>query len=585
MPISMRCPGCQTRFDFADDLDGKRVKCKSCGDIFRIASPTPVKKARVEDDPDDDRPRVRHRDDDDDDRPPSRTRRPVLDDEDDRPTRSRSRVDDDDDDRPSRSRSRADDSDDELPRRRRDDDEDDRPQKKRMNPLFWILPVSFVGLILVTVVLILVIRGGKKKGGSGTVGDLVLAPTKSCPLDVPEKDAGTLVLPDGGNTFGLIRKLDPNKRAWVFDPYDLTAGRRVGSIELTGVTDPKAHALSPDGKKLLIMEFEGLGWAGDHSLRLWSLPDNKQMTQDKWIPYPKVERNPFDAPALYRAEFVANDRILALGTRRSYYMYQLPSFEYSQGQGTTADKEPLGKHSGMTPSNVHQLQWQAAFSANRQKMAVWTGDGYEIIGTVDGVQQSITPSVKALAKQMWAGEAFLDRVAAGPVAFSPDGNTLAGIITHDFGRKRHLLCLWDTRETKDPVVYPIAENQFYDAPSLHWWGNKFVVTHGGMTEGMLIDVRTGLPRRQLMGPAYKHYGFSRDGKLWYAASEDRNKPATMHVVDGLDPDQLKEPDDYEQILDLSQEFYLRRLWLEPTGVLRQPTRDDPPTKQRLIRRP
>jgi len=37
MPISMRCPGCQTRFEFADDLDGKRIKCKSCGDIFRVA--------------------------------------------------------------------------------------------------------------------------------------------------------------------------------------------------------------------------------------------------------------------------------------------------------------------------------------------------------------------------------------------------------------------------------------------------------------------------------------------------------------------------------------------------------------------
>ncbi|HEX3149796.1 MAG TPA: MJ0042-type zinc finger domain-containing protein [Gemmataceae bacterium] len=574
MPISMRCPGCQTRFDFADDLDGKRVKCKSCGDIFRIAAPAPVKKVRVDDDPDDDRPRVRRRDDDeDDDRPASRSRRPVR--------------DDDDDDRPARSRSRDDDSDDDLPRRRRDedDDEDFRSKKKRLNPLVWILPVAFVGLLVAVVVVVLVFRGGKKKSGAGDPGDLVLAPTKSCPLDVPEKDAGYLVLPDGGNTFGLIRKLDPSKRAWVFDPYDLAAGRRVGSIELTGVTDPKAYALSPDGKKLLITEIDGIGWAGDQSLRLWSIPDNKQITQDRWIPFPKVEKNPFDAPALYRAEFIANDRILALGNRRSFYIYQLPSFEVSAGQGTVADKEPLGKQIGMTPSNFHQIQWQAAFSANRQKMAVWTGDGYEIIGTADGVRQSITPSVKALAKKEWAGEAFLDRVAAGPVAFSPDGNTLAAILTHDFGRKRHLLCLWDTRETKDPIVTPIAENQLYDSSSVHWWGNKFVVTHGGMTEGMLIDVRTGLPRRQLMGPVNKHYGFSRDGKLWYAASEERTKPGTMHVVDALDPDQLKEPDDYEQILDLGQEFYLRRLWLEPTGVLRQPTRDDPPTKQRLIRRP
>ena len=88
-----------------------------------------------------------------------------------------------------------------------------------------------------------------------------------------------------------------------------------------------------------------------------------------------------------------------------------------------------------------------------------------------------------------------------------------------------------------------------------------------------------------MGPTYGKYGFSRDGKLWFAASEERTKPATVYVVDALDPDVLTGGDDYEQIMDLGQEFFLRRLWLEPGGVLRQPTRDDPPIKQKLIRRP
>jgi len=63
------------------------------------------------------------------------------------------------------------------------------------------------------------------------------------------------------------------------------------------------------------------------------------------------------------------------------------------------------------------------------------------------------------------------------------------------------------------------------------------------------------------------------------------KPATLYVIDSLDPDLLTEGDDYEQIRELSEEFFLRRLWLEPGGVLRNPTRDDPPIKQRLIRRP
>jgi hypothetical protein len=89
-----------------------------------------------------------------------------------------------------------------------------------------------------------------------------------------------------------------------------------------------------------------------------------------------------------------------------------------------------------------------------------------------------------------------------------------------------------------------------------------------------------------MGPAaVDNYGYGRDGRLWYVSSEERNKPATVHMVDSLDPDLLTESDDYEQIRELDQEFYLRRLWLEPTGILRKPTRYNPPLRERLIRRP
>jgi hypothetical protein len=73
--------------------------------------------------------------------------------------------------------------------------------------------------------------------------------------------------------------------------------------------------------------------------------------------------------------------------------------------------------------------------------------------------------------------------------------------------------------------------------------------------------------------------------LWYAVSEELKEPGHMHVVEMIDPEQLTEPDDYEQIPQLNEEFFLRRLWLEPSGVLRKPTRFDPPLQQRLIRRP
>src|SRR5215207_3093058 len=56
MPIAMRCPGCDTRFEFANDLEGRRIKCKTCGDVFRVERP-----ARKPPRDDDDRPSGRHR--------------------------------------------------------------------------------------------------------------------------------------------------------------------------------------------------------------------------------------------------------------------------------------------------------------------------------------------------------------------------------------------------------------------------------------------------------------------------------------------------------------------------------------------
>jgi predicted Zn finger-like uncharacterized protein len=56
MPLAATCPHCRTPHRLADELDGRLIRCKECGEPFRVA-------ARRRDDDSGDRPR-RRRDDD-----------------------------------------------------------------------------------------------------------------------------------------------------------------------------------------------------------------------------------------------------------------------------------------------------------------------------------------------------------------------------------------------------------------------------------------------------------------------------------------------------------------------------------------
>jgi hypothetical protein len=120
MPVTIACPNCDDRHAAPDDIEGKKVRCKKCGETFR-ARP-------VEEDVGDDRPAGRAA------KSASKSRsRPAADDadEDARPSRrtgkaSRRREDDDEPDR---------DEGEDRPRRRSRDEDDEadepRPRKKK----------------------------------------------------------------------------------------------------------------------------------------------------------------------------------------------------------------------------------------------------------------------------------------------------------------------------------------------------------------------------------------------------------------------------------------------------------------------
>jgi hypothetical protein len=139
MPLQVQCPSCKRKLNVPDKLQGKRVKCPSCGEGFEavetgIVSEKPAKSKSGAIAPAAKRPP----------KPPEEEYEEPLaepepeDEEESKPRRRRSRDDDDDDDedRPRRRRARDDDEEDEddRPRRRRRDDDDLDVRRKPKRP-------------------------------------------------------------------------------------------------------------------------------------------------------------------------------------------------------------------------------------------------------------------------------------------------------------------------------------------------------------------------------------------------------------------------------------------------------------------
>jgi hypothetical protein len=133
MSFTTACPNCDARLQAPDTVEGKRVKCKKCGEAF-VARPL--------DDEGDDRPARGSA------RPEARSRRPVRDDDEERPRRSSARA----------ARPANDEEDDDRPRRRREEDEDaDEPRAKKKRkkkkaagpPVLLFVLIGVAALVLI----------------------------------------------------------------------------------------------------------------------------------------------------------------------------------------------------------------------------------------------------------------------------------------------------------------------------------------------------------------------------------------------------------------------------------------------------
>jgi hypothetical protein len=188
MPVTIVCPNCDDRREVPDDVEGKKVRCKKCGETFR-ARP-------VEEDVGDDRRAARSA---------SKSRpRPAADDadEDERPARrtgkaSRRREEDDEPDRDEgeprrRSREEDDEADEPRPRKKKG-----RKAKKGGPPVVLLVSIG-VGVLVVILLLIGIFSGEREPDGSAAPGG---------PMSGPAADGGA-----AGDTAvpGWLEFDDPN---------------------------------------------------------------------------------------------------------------------------------------------------------------------------------------------------------------------------------------------------------------------------------------------------------------------------------------------------------------------------------------
>jgi len=261
MAVTIACPNCDARLDAPDDIEGKKVKCRKCGEKFRAY---PVKE------------------DGEDDRPARRAVKPA--------TKSRPRDVEDEDDRPARrtgKASRRGAGDDERGRNEDEDrpprgspDEDDKKgeprarkkkgkKKKAGWPVALLISIGVGALILIAGIgAYFSSPGDQEPDGSAAPGGPVSGPGAGGGSAGDPALPGWLEFADPNGQFKvrLPRTPAPTKRQWAVpngDPaeatiYTVEIGGGLFAVALLSV--PGREAGAPADPVLDEAIAEGTGW-------------------------------------------------------------------------------------------------------------------------------------------------------------------------------------------------------------------------------------------------------------------------------------------------------------------------------------
>jgi hypothetical protein len=527
MAIRACCSSCGKAYSLADTLEGKKVRCKECGESFEVAEETPEK------------PRgARGKSRDDAIQAPPRAERAA-----------RTRDDDDDEEREEEERPRA--------RRRRDDDEEEaRPRRRRAranesgSPV-WLWPVVIGAAVLFVIVfgasLLVVLKGTAPAPQGGVIGQVapppmenlnnaappvkraVIAPRGKQAVVVPPIDPADIVQPaktrvrldvKDSEVRGVILNGPSSTRAaihsWnlsapggmkqVYDIHDPAAPGRLCRIEFADLR-PKQMDLSADGTRLAV-----LSSSTEPKVTVWSLPDGKVIVSE-FQPYPK-ETDFRKRRDLIWISLLGPDRLLticrqgqfdlwSLGDRKNVYSVPPPVpnvFLNVNGFGSSATNFML--------------------SPDRKTLALFNKDGFNLHDTESGKLLSKTArlSDEGTLLNFWG------------VAFSPDGKALACyyFMNHKGKTQVGALARWSVPDGKRLSLALLPADIKWGG-GMTWWGpNHVVLWDGNLFKGQLVEVARGAPGRVFEAKTTaKFVAHSQDGRVWCTTGELRQGPAFL----------------------------------------------------------
>ncbi len=168
-------------------------------------------------------------------------------------------------------------------------------------------------------------------------------------------------------------------------------------------------------------------------------------------------------------------------------------------------------------------------SLDRKTLAIFNRDGFELRDTATG----------ALQRETARPAKFNTVDSAGGVAFSPNGKTVAAVLTIQRWSKEseEVLAGWDVATGRFIGDTALPNGRFVNSRSrLMWWGPNHVVARAGTPkEGLAVAWPGGQQVRQLEAGYWQKDGMiapnSPDGRLWFVAGTEDSTAAFLTTVD------------------------------------------------------